>query len=83
MIDQIEVKNKLRGFIAETAYISEEEINFETLIFTEGIFDSMGFLSLINFIEEHFQIKAQDAELLEENFESINAIAGFIEKKLN
>ncbi|MEZ5083408.1 MAG: acyl carrier protein [Bacteroidales bacterium] len=83
MIDRFEVKKKLRSFIAETAYISEDEISYDTLIFTEGIFDSMGFLSLINFIEEHFKIKAEDAELLEENFESINAIAGFIEKKLN
>lgn len=83
MVDQLEVKKKIRGFIAETAYISEEEINYDTLIFADGIFDSMGFLSLINYIEDHFEIKAQDAELLEENFESINAIAGFIEKKLN
>jgi acyl carrier protein len=49
----------------------------------EGIFDSMGFILLINFIEETFGIKAKDSELLEDNFESINAIAGFVERKLN
>ena len=53
----------------------------DTLIFVQGFFDSMGFLLLINFIEEKFGIKTDDAELLEENFESVNAIAAFIERK--
>ena len=43
----------------------------------------MGFLSLINFIEDTYKFKAADSELLEENFESVNAIVGFISKKLN
>jgi acyl carrier protein len=43
----------------------------------------MGFVSLINFIEESFSIKAKDSELLEDNFESIDAIARFIESKQN
>ena len=41
----------------------------------------MGFLLLISFIEEKYGIKTEDTELLEENFESINAIAAFIERK--
>ena len=61
----------------------EAKVQDDTLIFVDGIFDSMGFLGLINFIEDDFNIKAEDAELLEENFETVNAIAGFIERKLN
>jgi acyl carrier protein len=83
MIEVAEVKDQLRKFIAETSFIPEEKVQDETLIFQDGIFDSMGFLSLINFIEDYFQIKAEDSELLEENFESVNAIAKFISKKLN
>ncbi|MCB2219259.1 MAG: acyl carrier protein [Bacteroidetes bacterium] len=83
MIETIEVKDKIRKFIAETAFVSEDKVKDETLIFTEGIFDSMGFLSLINFIEDNFSIKAEDAELLEENFESVEAIANFVVKKSN
>ncbi|MCB0806746.1 MAG: acyl carrier protein [Bacteroidales bacterium] len=83
MIETVEIKNKIRSFIAETAFVSEDKINDNSLIFQEGIFDSMGFLSLINYIEDHFQIKADDAELLEENFESVEAIAEFIARKSN
>jgi acyl carrier protein len=83
MIGAIDTKKSIKKFISETSFVPEEKIGDDTLIFVEGIFDSMGFLSLINFIEDNFNIKAQDSELLEENFESVNAIVNFINKKLN
>ncbi len=79
----VEVKEKIRQFVIDTTFAPVEQVKNETLIFIEGIFDSMGFISLINFIEETFAIKAKDSELLEDNFESIDAIARFIESKLN
>lgn len=78
-----EIKSKVRDYVLETTYASPDQVKDESLIFVEGIFDSMGFIMLINFIEETFAIKAKDSELLEDNFESINAIASFVEKKLN
>ncbi|HWR94468.1 MAG TPA: acyl carrier protein [Flavobacterium sp.] len=83
MENLVEVKNTIRQFIVETTFAPAEQVKDETLIFIDGIFDSMGFISLINFIEEKFAIKAQDSELLEDNFESIDAIARFIESKRN
>ena len=78
-----EIKMKIRQYILETTYVSPDSVKDDSLIFMEGIFDSMGFLLLINFIEETFHFKAQDSELLEDNFESIDAIARFVESKLN
>jgi len=83
MLDTAEAKEKVKKFIVETSYVPKERVQDDTLIFVDGIFDSMGFLSLINFIEDHFKIKAADNELLEENFESVNAIVSFINRKLN
>lgn len=83
MSDIAEIKGQLKQFIAETSFVSIEKIKDDTLIFVEGIFDSMGFLSLINFVEDNFKIKAADSELLEANFESVEAIANFVKSKLN
>ena len=69
MVETLEIKGSIKKFISETAFVPVEKINDDTLIFTEGIFDSMGFLSLINFIEDEYHIKAEDVELLEDNFE--------------
>ncbi len=59
----------------------KKKLRMSTLIFKEGYFDSMGFMVLISFIEEEFGIKTNDSDLLEENFESINAISEFIIRK--
>jgi acyl carrier protein len=75
------MKDKLRNFIAETTFTEPEKIKDETMIFDEGIFDSMGLLGLINFLEEEFGIQTDDTELQEENFGSIERMAAFIERK--
>lgn len=77
-----EIKNKIRQYIIETSYASPDAVKDESLIFVEGILDSMGFVLLINFIEETFAIKAKDSELLEDNFESVDAMSSFVERKL-
>jgi acyl carrier protein len=83
MLNSEQVKDQIRQFIIEATFAPAEQVKNETLIFVEGIFDSMGFISLINYIEEAFAVKVKDSELLEENFESINAIASYIESKLS
>jgi len=73
--------DQLRNFISEITFNEVEKIKEDTLLFEEGIFDSLGFLSLISFLNEDFGIDVENDELSEENFESINAVAAFINKK--
>jgi acyl carrier protein len=74
---------QLRNFISEITFTDIDKIKEDTLIFEEGIFDSLGFLSLISFLDEEFGVEVENDELNEENFESINAIVAFIAKKKN
>jgi acyl carrier protein len=76
------MKDKIRHFIVKSSYLPEEKVKNETLIFAQGILDSMGFITLINFLEESFSLKANDSDLMETNFESVNAIAEFVVRKL-
>jgi len=76
-------KEKVKAYILQSAYADEGQIQDNTLIFNEGYFDSMGFVMLISFLEEECGIQVKDDELIEENFESINAIADFIIRKTN
>lgn len=77
-----EIKNKVMTYIHEVVYVEKDKINDESLIFKEGFIDSMGFISLISFLENEFGVVADDNDLTEENFESINAISAFISTKL-
>lgn len=76
-------KEEIRKYVIENTFKESELIKDETLIFQEGFFDSMGFVMLIDFIEEKFGVKTFDDDLIEENFESINAIKDYIERKIN
>jgi len=81
--DTVIIKDKVKSYILQSAYAGEDRIKDSTLIFKEGFFDSMGFVMLISYLDEHFGIKVIDSELIEENFESINAITDFISRKVN
>lgn len=72
---------QLRNFISDITFTDIEKIQEDTLIFEEGIFDSLGFLSLISFLDENFGVEVGNDELSEENFESIKAIVAYIAKK--
>ncbi|MFN8250505.1 MAG: acyl carrier protein [Ferruginibacter sp.] len=75
------IKEQIKQFIVESTNVAADEVKDDTMIFIQGYFDSMGFLLLISFLEEKFGIKVDDSELLEENFESVNAITAFVERK--
>ncbi|MFW6203152.1 MAG: acyl carrier protein [Marinilabilia sp.] len=75
------MKEKIKGFIAETAFADPGEIQEDTLLFEEGIFDSMGLLNLISFLEENYGVRTDDTDLVEDNFRNLRAIEDFVSRK--
>ena len=75
------IKDKVAAYIQQVVHVDKEKIRTDSLIFRQGFLDSMGFILLITFIEDEFKIKTTDEDLVEENFESINAISDFIGRK--
>lgn len=77
-----QIEQDIFAYIASNTHFDISRINPGTMLFKEGIFDSMGFILLIDYLEEKFQISADESDLIEENFESIAAITNFIQRKL-
>ena len=75
------LQNELFDYVKENTYKETKSLNSATMLFVEGVFDSMGFALLLDFLEEKYKVVANDDELVEENFESIDAISAFILKK--
>jgi acyl carrier protein len=46
-----------------------------------GVIDSLGFVELVEQVEERYGIAVQDVEITEEHFGSIAAIARFVETR--
>jgi acyl carrier protein len=83
METEIRIFEKIRNYISKAALLNEDAIKNDTLIFEQGLLDSMGLLFLIDFIKNEFNVEVDDAELIKENFESVNNISTFVCRKLN
>ncbi len=49
----------------------------------DGVIDSTGVLELVGFLEENYEIKVEDEELIPENLDSIKNICAYLETKLS
>ena len=47
----------------------------------KGIIDSTGVLELVGHIEENYEIKIEDEELVPDNLDSVNNLVKYIQKK--
>jgi acyl carrier protein len=81
MEDKMQIEQRIFEYIGKNSHADISKVNQQTMLFKEGILDSMGFVLFIDFLEEGFGIKADDADLVEENFESITAITNYVQRK--
>jgi acyl carrier protein len=45
-----------------------------------GIIDSTGILELVAFVEQHYQVKVEDRELVPDNLDSIGRLVAFVRR---
>lgn len=80
----MEYKETVRDFIVENFLFGESDrLKDNTSFLDTAIIDSTGILELIAFLEETFDVRIEDTEMLPENFDSLNNISGYLSKKLN
>lgn len=77
------IKNELREFIVENFLFGDTETHFSDSdsFMDAGIIDSTGILEVITFIEENYNVKVEDDEILPENLDSLDNLDNFINKK--
>ena len=78
-----DIIEKIQSYIIKESFTDEADIQYDTLIFENNLLDSMGFLFLIDYLKEQFNIEVEDNELINDNFKSISSISKFVFKKLN
>ncbi len=78
-----EIKEQIREFIIENFLFGEggEDLKDDDSFLEKGVIDSTGVLELVEWIEETFNIKVDDEELVPENLDSINNLEKFISRK--
>jgi acyl carrier protein len=60
---------------------SPDKLTETTPLFTSGLLDSIASLQLVTFLEQQFGIKVAAHEVVPDNLNTLNSIAGFISSK--
>lgn len=75
---------RIVSFIVEKFPLARKRpIVHEDNLLESGIIDSLGILDLVSFLEQEFGIMVGDDELIPENFESVDRLSSFVERKIN
>jgi methoxymalonate biosynthesis acyl carrier protein len=75
-----QVVPEIRGWLRENVTGGRDVPEDEPII-ENGVLTSLQTVELVMFLEERFGIMVEDEELDEENFGSVNAIAGLVASK--
>ncbi|AKU89854.1 acyl carrier protein [Vulgatibacter incomptus] len=73
------VSSNIRSFISETFFV--DDFADEDSFLQTGIIDSTGMMELVAFLEQSFEIKITDAELIPDNLDSLANLCRFVERK--
>ncbi|HEY0835671.1 MAG TPA: acyl carrier protein [Azospirillum sp.] len=76
------VTHQIRAFIVENFLLGKDSgfDDAESLL-ESGIIDSTGIMHVVAFLEESFGIAIDDDDLVADNLDSVERIAGFVERK--
>ncbi len=78
-----EVRKEMRGFIEENFLYLRPDVELADGddFLALSIIDSLGFVELVEEVQARYGLTIEDVEITEENFGSIDAIAGYVERK--
>jgi acyl carrier protein len=79
------IKEPIRQYVLNEFLPGESPANLTnaTPLRTSGILDSMGTLNLVSFLEQTFGIVIDAHETGVENFDTVDAIAALVARKMN
>jgi acyl carrier protein len=79
-----QIEQEVRQFVIDNFVFETSNGDFsnEDSFFDSGLLDSMGVLTLVEFVQEKYGIAIGDDELLPENWDSVSRIASFVQARL-
>lgn len=70
---------KIKEFAGQ--YVNTDNIEPDLDLFASGMVNSLFAMQLVLFVEKEFEFKVENEDLDIENFKSLDAILGFIQRK--
>jgi acyl carrier protein len=79
-----DIAQGIRIFIIDNLLFGQEDglSSNDASFLEEGLIDSVGILTLVEFVREKYAISIEDNEIVPENWDSVHRIAAFVQAKL-
>ena len=75
-----DVKDRLRTFIHDEVLFGEGTVTDDQDLL-DGVLDSLALLQFVEHVEAEFGFEVGDADMLPDNFRSLNAVERFIDSR--
>ena len=77
------LEDKIRKYILENFLFTDDAsaLDSNDSFLEQGILDSTGILEVIMFLEEEFDVKVQEDEMIPENLDSVLNLVNFVKRK--
>ena len=77
----MDIKGQVKEFFKENFMADMDSVKDSDSFLENGIIDSTGVLELVLFLEETYNIKVEDDEIIPENLDSLENIATYVTSK--
>lgn len=79
----MQLREQIRGFIIENFLFGDAEPLSDDAVslLDNGIVDSVGVMEMVAWLEQNHGLKVEDQELVPENFDSVERLVRFVERK--
>ncbi len=74
------VQAEVRRFLQNALGRDVRQVSDVDSLLEAGAIDSLGVIHLVSFIEERFKVEVSEDDMIPDNFDSIAAIAAFVER---
>ena len=81
---ELDLISEIKDYICGTMLIglSDQSIEPDESLVQRGVVDSTGVLELVEFLQSRYGIVVKDDEITTDNLDSLNSIAGYVQRKL-
>ena len=78
----MDTKQRIRDFVTTNFFVQDSAALTDSASLLDiGVVDSTGVLEIIGFLESTFGLTVEDDEIVPDNLDSIERIAGFVGRK--
>ncbi|MBE7418028.1 MAG: acyl carrier protein [Ideonella sp.] len=80
----MDIKAQVRSFIHDNFVMGAKAVQFgdQDSFMERHLIDSTGFLELVTYLEQTFNIRVEDADMVPENLDSLAAVEAYVGRKL-